>query len=326
MNNELVEKGRAVFDREIAELQRLKGCLSEQFASAVQKMTEARRGGGKVVAAGVGKSGIIAQKLVGTLNSTGFPSVVLDCQNALHGDLGVVDFNDVAVLYSYSGQTKELLQIVPHLRRLAASLIAVTGDIDSALAKACDIVLDVHVNEEACPLGLSPTSSTTASLVMSDALAMVLLEERQFTKENFAEFHPSGSLGFALLTKVSNIMRPKKDIALAPPETTVEAALVEMKNQRTGAVIVVDSELSLKGIFTQGDFARAFQQDYTDLRNLKIGELMSPNPISIEGNRLAAEALRVLEEHRVDELVVVDAENKVIGLVDTQDLARMRVV
>ncbi len=283
---------------------------------------EARR---KIVVCGVGKSGSIGRKFTATLNSTGATSVNLNAQDALHGDLGVLDEGDVVVLLSYSGETQELLDLLPHLRRVDARLIAITGNSASALAKNSDVVLDVRVEREACPLNLAPTSSTTAMLVLCDALAMVLLEARGFNHDDFAKYHPNGALGRALLTKVSDVMRCRGALATVTPQTTVSDALKAMTAARSGAAVVVDDRGKLTGIFTHGDFVRAFQQDALIAAH-PVEDLMTRKPVSIAADKLATEVLAVLEKHRVDDIVVVNEQGEPVGLVDTQDLTRLKLV
>ncbi len=319
------EKARRVIQLEIDELRRLHDRLDDSFGQAVKALHDALDLRGKIVIAGVGKSGNICHKIAATLNSTGATSTVLNCQDALHGDLGLVAEGDVVIAFSYSGETRELLDILPHLKRLRVPLISITGHSDSTLARVGDITLDVHVEREACPLNLAPTSSTTNMLVLGDALAMTLLEARGFKKENFAQLHPGGALGRSLLTKVSDIMRSGDDIVILCPQETIKSALEKMTAARTGAVIVTHEDGSLAGIFTQGDFTRAFQtQD--DLGSRSVGDFMTADPISIPAGKLAAEVLALLEEHRIDDLVVVDDDNQPLGLIDIQDLTRLHIL
>jgi len=319
------EKARRVIQLEIDELRRLHDRLDESFGRAVEAMKSALDRRRKIIVAGVGKSGNISHKIAATLNSTGATSIVLNCQDALHGDLGLVNEEDVVIAFSYSGETSELLDIVPHLKRRRVTLVSVTGQADSTLGRIGDIVLDIHVEREACPLNLAPTSSTTNMLVLGDALAMALLEARGFKKEDFAELHPGGSLGRTLLTKASDIMRCGDDFVILSPQETIKTALEKMTSARSGAVIVVHHDHSLAGIFTQGDFTRAFQTR-NDLANCSVGDLMTADPISIPADKLAAEVLALLEEHRIDDLVVVDGNNRPLGLIDIQDLTRLRIL
>ncbi len=319
------EKARRVIQLEIDELQNLHSRLDESFGLAIEALRHALDQKRKIIIAGVGKSGNISHKIAATLNSTGATATVLNCQDALHGDLGLVEEGDVMLAFSYSGETTELLNILPHLKRRRVTLISITGQADSTLARVGDITLDIHVEREACPLNLAPTSSTTNMLVLGDALAMTLLESRGFKKEDFAELHPGGSLGRALLTKASDIMRSGNDIVILSPQETIKTALEKMTAARSGAVIVVHDDQSLAGIFTQGDFTRAFQTQ-NDLANGKVSNFMTVNPISIPADKLAAEVLALLEDHRIDDLVVVDGNNQPLGLIDIQDLTRLHIL
>ncbi|HSJ03690.1 MAG: SIS domain-containing protein [Verrucomicrobium sp.] len=319
------EKARRVIELEIEELNRLRDRVGETFTEAVQALLNCLAGTRKIVVCGVGKSGNIGRKLVATLNSTGATSVNLNAQDALHGDLGVLDDGDTVILLSYSGETQELIDLLPHLRRHPVTLIAITGNSQSTLARNSDIVLDSQVQREACPLNLAPTSSTTTMLVLCDALAMVLLEARGFREEDFAKYHPSGALGRALLTKVSDVMRSGASMAVATPETSIQEVLQAMTRARSGAAVVVQPDGKLAGVFTHGDFVRAFQAD-PNIAAKPVEPFMTRNPISITAGKLAAEVLAVLEQHRVDDLVVLDEFGHPVGLVDTQDLTRMKLV
>ncbi|MCB1236361.1 MAG: KpsF/GutQ family sugar-phosphate isomerase [Verrucomicrobiae bacterium] len=321
-----LEKARRVIQLEIEELQRLLERIGAPFDEAVRALLDAIEAGGKIVVVGVGKSGNIGQKIAATLNSTGAPAAVLDCQDALHGDLGLVTGRDLVLALSYSGETNELLDLLPHLKRRGARIVSVTGNPDSTLGRMADTVLDIAVRREACPLNLAPTSSTTNMLVLGDALAMVLLEARGFGKEDFADLHPGGALGRALLTRVEDIMRTGNDLARVAPTDSVHLALERMTRARAGAVVVVAEDGTLDGIFTQGDFARAFQAHQGDIAHRPVGDFTTRHPIVIDAGKLAAEALHILEEHRIDDLVVVNEKNEPLGLIDTQDLARLRIV
>lgn len=320
------EKARRVIELEIAELQRLLDRVGTAFEQSVNALKAAVEGGGKILIVGVGKSGNIGSKLAATLNSTGATAALLNCQDAMHGDLGIVDDGDAVIALSYSGETRELIDVLPHLKRLRLSLIAMTGRADSTLAHAADMVLDVNVEREACPLNLAPTSSTTNMLVLGDALAMVLLESRGFRKEDFALLHPGGSLGRALLTRADAIMRTGTGVAEVGPDATVREALEAMTKARCGAAIVSDPQgRRLRGIFTQGDFTRAFQSE-PDLATRPVEEFMTRNPITVNSGKLAAEVLGLLEDHRIDDLVVVNDAGEPLGMIDTQDLARLRIL
>jgi arabinose-5-phosphate isomerase len=320
-----LEKARRVIELEIAELQRLHARLDESFGRAVEMIRGCVEGRGKVVVVGVGKSGHIGEKIAATLTSTGSPAVVLNSLNALHGDLGVVADGDVILALSYSGETDELINILPALARFDVQIIAMTGNANSFLAKNCHVHLDVNVEREACPLELAPTSSTTTMLVLGDALAMVLLEARGFTKEDFARFHPGGRLGRTLLFKVHQIMRGAEQMALVTPQATVREALFAMARARAGAAVVTEPDGTLAGIFTHGDFGRHFQT-HTDLLERAVAEFMTRRPITVRGDKLAAEVLHILQKSRIDDLVVLDEAGRPIGVVDSQDLARFRLV
>ena len=318
-------RARRVLSIEISELERLSLRLDESFSDAVKLLRETVERRGKIVVLGVGKSGHIGEKIAATLTSTGAPAVVLNSLNALHGDLGVISDGDVILTLSYSGETEELIRILPSLARFAVSKISLTGNTSSTLAKASDVVLDVSVTQEACPHNLAPTSSTTTMLALGDALAMVLLEERGFTREDFARFHPAGQLGRSLLLRVRDIMRSGDQAALVSRTAPVIEVLKELTARRAGAALVVDSAGQLEGIFTHGDFARRFPTD-PQIGTRSVGEVMTENPVTIHADKLAAEVLMVLEQHRIDDLVVTDADGKPLGVVDSQDLSRLKIL
>jgi arabinose-5-phosphate isomerase len=320
-----LEKARRVIALELAEVQRLTARLDGGFVEAVQAIQRCVENRGKVVVIGVGKSGHIGEKIAATLTSTGSPAVVLNSLNALHGDLGVVADGDVILALSYSGETDELVNILPALSRFDVKIVAMTGNPKSFLAQNSHVHLDVSVEQEACPLNLAPTSSTTVMLVLGDALAMVLLEARGFRKEDFARFHPGGRLGRTLLLKVHQIMRGAEQMAVVHPAMAVREVLQEMSRRKAGAAVVVDTAGKLLGIFTHGDFARHFQVD-PGLGDSPVERFVTRHPITIGSERLAAEVLHVLEQHRIDDLVVVDAQNVPVGVVDSQDLARFKLI
>jgi arabinose-5-phosphate isomerase len=322
---EYLERARRVIALELAEVTRLHDRLDDSFTRAVETLLASVENRGKIVVCGVGKSGHIGEKIAATLTSTGSPAVVLNSLNALHGDLGVITDGDVILALSYSGETDELLNILPAIARFDVKIVAITGNANSFLAKNCDVHLDVRVEREACPLELAPTSSTTTMLVLGDALAMVLLEARGFTKEDFARFHPGGRLGRTLLLRVHQIMRGSEQMALVPPTAVVREVLHAMARARAGAAVVTEASGALAGIFTHGDFGRHFQT-HADLLERAVGDFMTKNPITIRGDKLAVEVLHILERHRIDDLVVVDETNAPIGVVDSQDLARFRLI
>src|SRR5437660_7490268 len=256
-----LEKAARVLEIEIFELQRLRQRLGKSFGDAIELIKAAVDARGKIVVLGVGKSGHIGSKIAATLTSTGSPAVVLDSLNALHGDLGMVADGDAVLALSASGETEELLRILPAIARFQVKIIAICGDADSTLAKNAHVVLDVKVEQEACPLNLAPTSSTTAMLALGDAIAMVLLEARGFNKEDFAKFHPGGKIGRSLLMRVHQIMRPRDAMAVVSSDAVIRDVLKAMTSLRTGAAVVADGDGRLIGIFTHGDFVRNFQSD-----------------------------------------------------------------
>lgn len=321
----ILEQARRVFEIEIAEARAVADRLDDQFLKAISIFRSAIERGRKIIILGVGKSGHVGDKIAATLTSTGSPAVVLNSLNALHGDLGVVSDGDVILALSYSGETEELLRILPALKRFDVPIVSITGKTGSTLATASDAVLDVHVSQEACPLQLAPTSSSTAMLILGDALAMVLLEERGFTKEEFAKLHPGGSLGRALLLRVSEIMRDAASVPMLAENATVLEAVQAMTKKKAGATVVLKADGTLAGIFTHGDFARHFP-NHADIGSRRLSEFMTVNPVSIRANHLAAEVLQVLERHRVDDLVVLDEVGRPIGLIDSQDLTRLKIL
>ncbi len=314
-----------MIDIEVDGLRRMADRLDGAFPQAVEMLRETLGRRGKIVVVGVGKSGNIGQKITATFNSTGATAVVLDSQNALHGDLGLLNDGDAVLALSYSGETRELLDLMPFIRRFDVGMVALTGKPDSTLAQLADLTLDTSVEREACPLNLAPTSSSTAMLVMGDALAMVLLETRGFSEDDFARFHPGGSLGRALLTRVSDIMRCDAQLPVVSENADVFAALDAMKRARAGACLILDSRGSLAGIFTHGDFARCFRADPL-LGDKPVAGLMTKKPVTVKAEALAVEVLRTLGENRIDDIVVLDDAGKPVGLIDTQDLARLKIV
>jgi arabinose-5-phosphate isomerase len=320
-----LEKAARVLDIEIFELQRLRDRLDENFSRAVEVIKEAVDARGKVVVIGVGKSGHIGAKIAATLTSTGSPAVVLDSSNALHGDLGMIADGDVVLALSASGETEELLRILPAIARFQVRIIAICGAPKSTLAQNAYLCLDVNVEQEACPLNMAPTSSTTVMLALGDALAMVLLEGRGFNKEDFAKFHPGGMIGRSTLMRVHQIMRPREAMAIVSTDTPIHDVLRAMTGVRAGAAVVTADDNQLLGIFTHGDFVRYFQSD-SRIGERLVADLMTLNPVTVHENRLAVEVLNLLERHRIDDLVVIDDKNVPVGIVDSQDLTRLKLL
>ena len=322
---DFLARARDVIGTEIDGLSRMASRLDQRMIEAIKILQQTLDRRGKLVVIGVGKSGNIGHKIAATFNSTGSTAVVLDSQNALHGDLGLLSDGDAVLALSYSGETRELLDLLPFIKRFDVKLIALTGNSDSTLSRFSEVTLDTSVEREACPLNLAPTSSSTAMLVMGDALAMVLLESRGFTEADFARFHPGGSLGRALLTRVSDIMRADAELPIVVEGANVFAALDAMSRARAGACLILDGDGGLAGIFTHGDFARSFRQDPL-LGEKPVAQLMTRRPITVQSDALAVEVLKTLGQNRIDDIVVLDAQGKPTGLIDTQDLARLKIV
>jgi arabinose-5-phosphate isomerase len=318
-------RAREVFEIEIAALKAVRERLDDSFNCAVNLIVDRLKARGKVVVIGVGKSGNIGRKVAATLTSTGAAAVVLDSVDALHGDLGIVNDGDVILALSYSGETEELLNLLPALKRFSISLIAVTGAIKSTLARHSEIVLNVRVPKEACPFNMAPTASTTATLTMGDALAMAILEARGFTEKDFAKHHPAGAIGRALLLKVSDIMRSGERNPIAPETLSVRDGLLVMTEHRAGSLSIVNARRKLIGVFTDGDLRRHMAGDEKILER-RLKEVMTPNPICIREDSLAAEALKIFNERNIDDLIVVNAAKEPVGLVDLQDLPKMKLM
>lgn len=319
------KKARAIIDLEISALADLKKRLGSSFIHAIELLIACLKNEHKLIATGIGKSGHIAEKIAATLTSTGAPCIYLNCVNAIHGDLGIVSEGDTLLVFSYSGETQEILQALPALVRPRIQMIAITGNAKSTLARAAHIHLDVKVKREACPLNLAPTSSTTTMLALGDALAMVLLEARGFKKEDFAKFHPGGTIGKNLLLRAADVMRSRDQIALVFETATVMEALAAITKARVGAAVVVTSQGKLAGIFTQGDFARHYQTD-ANIGQEKVKNVMTRHPLNVNSNKLAVEVLKIFEKHNIDDLVVIDHKGKPVGLVDAQDLAKHKLI
>ena len=318
-------KARNVFDIELAALKAVRAQLDQSFVQAVELVVETLRQRGKIVIVGIGKSGNIGQKIAATLTSTGSTSVVLNSVDALHGDLGIVNDGDLILALSYSGESEELINLLPALKRFSVKILSLTGSTKSTVARHSDVVLNVKVPKEACPFNLAPTASTTAMLVLGDALAMAVLEARGFTQKDFAKHHPSGAIGRALLMKVRDIMRTGPRNAIAPESLTVKEALLVMTRAKSGSLSVVNARGKLAGVFTDGDFRRHMATD-VELLHRTLKSVMTPNPICIRDEALAAEALKIFNERNIDDLIVVNAKREPVGLVDSQDLPKLKLM
>ncbi len=320
-----IAKARQVFDIELAGLRAVRSRLNQHFDTAVQLIVDALRQRAKIIVIGIGKSGNIGGKIAATLTSTGSTSVVLSSVDALHGDLGIVNDGDVVLALSYSGESEELLNLIPALKRFTIRLIALTGAAKSSLARVSDVTLDVRVPREACPFNLAPTASTTAMLVMGDALAMAVLQARGFTQKDFARYHPSGAIGRALLLAVCDIMRTGERNPVARENVTVRDALFIMGRAKAGSVSVINARGRLVGVFTDGDLRRRMAED-DQLLTRRLASVMTRRPISVREDALAVEALRIFNERNIDDLIVVNARLEPVGLVDSQDLPRLKLM
>ena len=320
-----LRRARQVFDIETAALKAVRQQLDGKFDAAVNVIVEALGQRGKIVVVGIGKSGNVGQKIAATLTSTGSTSVFLHSVDALHGDLGMVNDGDVILTLSYSGESEELLNLIPALKRFSVKIICITGAVKSALARHSDVVLNIRVPKEACPFNLAPTASTTAMMVMGDALAMAVLEARGFKEKDYARHHPSGAIGRALLLKVCNIMRTGERNAVAGEDMTVKEALLVMTRAKSGSVSVVNRRGKLAGVFTDGDLRRHMSDDGAVLFK-PLSEVMTPNPICIRDDALAVEALKIFNQRNIDDLIVVNARREPVGLIDLQDLPKMKLM
>ena len=320
-----LDRAREVFDIEIAALQKVRAQLDTAFDAAVETIVSTLKQRGKIVIVGIGKSGNVGQKIAATLTSTGSTAVVLNSEDALHGDLGIINDGDVVLALSYSGESEELLNLLPALKRFSVKIISLTGNTKSSLARHSDLSLNVKVPKEACPFNLAPTSSTTAMLVLGDALAMAVLQARGFRQKDFAKFHPSGAIGRAMLLRVSDIMRSGNRNAVAREDRTVREALLVMTQARSGSLSVVNARGKLSGVFTDGDFRR-HMADGDDLLNQPLKKVVTRNPICISENALAVEALKIFNERNIDDLIVVNAKQEPVGLVDSQDLPKLKIM
>jgi arabinose-5-phosphate isomerase len=314
--------GRAVIETEAQAIIQLVQRINHEFALACQHLLQCK---GRIVVLGMGKSGHIGSKIAATLASTGSPAFFVHPGEASHGDLGMITPQDVVLAISYSGNTQEIVSLLPVLKRLGVPLISMTGNPQSTLALSSDVNIDISVEKEACPLGLAPTSSTTATLVMGDALAIALLEARGFTAEDFALSHPGGTLGRRLLLRVDEIMHKGDDMPHVSITASLTEALLETTQKRLGMTAVVDAENKVKGIFTDGDLRRALQKGL-NLQNTSVVDVMTPNCKTIHKGLLAAEALEIMETMRINGLLIVDDQNKLLGVLGMHDLLRAHVL
>ena len=315
--------GRRVFAVERDGMEAVAARIDGAFSAACRAILASR---GRVACTGMGKSGHVARKIAATRASTGTPAFYVHPGEAAHGDLGMVTDADIVLALSYSGESDELLTLLPALKRQGNAIIAMTGREASSLAREADIHLDISVPAEACPLALAPTSSTTASLAMGDALAVALLEARGFTADDFARSHPAGALGRRLLLHITDVMHAGDDVPRIGPEASISEALVEMSRKRLGMTAIVDGDGRLLGLYTDGDLRRSLDDEAVDLRATRIDAVMTRAPRTIGADALAAEAAQMMETHKINALLVLDAQQRVVGALNIHDLLRARVV
>tara|TARA_Y100001968_G_scaffold250151_1_gene235148 strand:- start:1517 stop:2488 length:972 start_codon:yes stop_codon:yes gene_type:complete len=320
-----LKRAREVFDVELAAVKAVKGRLNATFNRAVELITYALSKRNKLVVVGVGKSGNIGRKIAATFTSTGAPAVLLDSVDALHGDLGILNDGDIVLALSYSGETDELIDLLPAMKRFSVRVVAITSAPKSTLGQHADVVLNVKVPKEACPFNMAPTASTTASLVMGDSLAMAVLDARGFKKSDFAQRHPSGAIGRALLLRVADIMRSGSRNPIAHQTMPVRDALLIMSEAKSGSVSVVNKSGKLAGVFTDGDLRRHLAKDDAVL-DQPLAKVMTRRPTTIREDALAADAIRIFNERSIDDLIVVNTRREPVGLVDSQDLPKLKAV
>lgn len=318
MSQNVLKIAKEILATEARAIQQMTRRIGKDFQKAVELM---RRCPGRVIVTGMGKPGFIARKIAATLASTGTPSMFVHPAEAVHGDLGMITDKDVLIAISQSGETEEILRMISTVKKIGLPLIAMTSSTKSTLARNADVVLDLGVSREACPLNLAPSASTTASLAMGDALALSLHKRKGFRTEDFAELHPGGSLGRKLL-KVKDLMRKGKNNPIVPAKTPVRNALLKITSARAGSCTVIDAKGKLLGIFTDGDLRRHLRDGGSDILNQPVEKVATKKPLSILNEKLAAEALHLLKSKKIDELPVVDAKNRVVGLLDVQDLLK----
>lgn len=321
-DQQLLARARRVLDTEIAAIAAVRERLQVPFVEACRLLHECK---GRVVVSGMGKSGHIGNKVAATLASTGTPAFFLHPAEAGHGDIGMITADDVLLALSNSGETPELLTILPVIKRLGIPVVAMTGRPSSTLGKAANVVLDVSVPEEACPHNLAPTASTTATLAVGDAIAVAILEARGFTQEDFARSHPGGILGRRLLLRIEDVMRTGEQLPAVGPSASLREGLIEMSRKGLGMTAIVDEKGKVLGIYTDGDLRRTLDRD-PDLRSKRMSDVMTPNPKTVGREMLAAEAVHLLESSRITQLLVVDADGVLIGALNVHDLFRAGVM
>lgn len=315
----IIEIAKKVLSIEADSVEQLKDRINEDFLKAVEIIHNSK---GRVVVTGMGKSGLVGRKIAATLASTGTPSFFMHPAEASHGDLGMVTEEDVVIAISNSGETEEVIKLIPFFKYFNVKIIAITGNVYSTLAQQADAVLDVSVKEEACPFGFIPTASTTSTLAMGDALSVALIMRNGFKKEDFAFFHPGGSLGRKMLTKVRDLMHVGEALPIAYPDTVMLEALLEISSKRLGVVVIVDKDRRIVGIITDGDVRRGIQKWGKELFDLKASQIMTPNPKTINEEELAAVALSKMQKHSITSLVVPDSNGTLKGIIHIHDILK----
>ena len=324
----MIERAKQVFAVEIEGLEKTRDSLGASFVKAVRLSLDTVSDGGLGVVSGVGKNLHIAEKMSAIFSSTGTRSIVLNPVQAMHGDLGMVSAKDVLIALSFSGESAEVNNLIPAIRRHGLKVISMTGRPDSTLAQMSDIHIEIPCGKEACPFGMAPTNSTTATMAMGDALAMVMIDAQKFPVEDYAMNHPAGAIGRALVMKVTDVMRSGERLAKVGPKATVLDALMAMTNSKGGSAVVADADDKLLGIFTDGDFRRivSTSADSNKLLASPVGDVMTKSPLFVYDDAYAAELLKIFERKRIDDLPVCDKSGRVVGLVDIQDLPKMKVL
>ncbi|MDD3153255.1 MAG: KpsF/GutQ family sugar-phosphate isomerase [Victivallaceae bacterium] len=322
---DVIQIAHEVINTEIHGITQVRDSLGKEFTAMVEKCIATLDAGGKLVLTGIGKSGYIGKKMAATLASTGSPSIFMHPVEALHGDLGMLQKHDLLIALSYSGETDELLTTMKPAKRLGVEIVSITGNANSTLGKLSELVVPMTVEREACPFNLAPTTTTTALLALGDALAIVLLKVRGFTKSDYGRLHPGGAIGRAVTMRAMDIMRSKERFASATVDVPVREVLCRMGQARCGATVIVDDGNKVLGIFTDGDFRRAAERDITVLSK-PIGDFMTPNPVTVRDEELAVSVLKLVEERKVNSVIVADSQGRAVGLIDVQDLPGLKLM
>lgn len=320
-----LERAKEILDIEIQGLKKVRENLNDDFERAVSLIQQTLNNNGKIVVTGVGKNLLIGEKISATLASTGSTSVVLNPTQAMHGDLGIVSSGDILLAISYSGESDEIIKLIPLVKRMGVKIVSLTGVMDSMLAKNSDEIISVTVDREACPFNMAPTTSTTATMAAGDALALVLLEAKGFAKEDYAKLHPGGAIGRALLLRVADIMRTDDRVPIIKANDSVKDALLAMTKARSGSAAVVDDKNRLIAIFTDGDLRRHLSEN-SAIIDSSVEQVMTSSPITVTEDQLAAEVLSIFEKHNIDDLLVVDKKQQLVGAIDIQDLPKLKIM